>query len=102
MFPVVRNPQMASSTPEMSVMCEQVFSRKSLGYIWSKRNEIDPGQMAIIGALYNNRKKGSIKGSVRVEYKLARSIVGKLGYGRLYGTRGSLETLERGALALKL
>ena len=95
MFPVVRNPQMASSTPEMSVMCEQVFSRKSLGYIWSKRNEIDPGQMAIIGALYNNRKKGSIKGSVRVEYKLARSIVGKLGYGRLYGTRGSLETLER-------
>jgi len=86
---------MAAFPSEMSVMCEQVFSRKSLGYVWSKRNEIDPGQMAIISALYNNRRKGSIEGSVRVEYKLARSVVGKLGYGRLYGTRGSLETLER-------
>jgi hypothetical protein len=84
-----------SSYESLSVMCEQVFSRKSLGYVWSKRNEIDPGQMVIIGALYNNRKKGSIEGSVCVEYKLARGLVGKLGYGRLYGTRGSLETLER-------
>ena len=80
---------------EMSVMCEQVFNKRSLGYVWSKRNEIDPGQMVIIKALYDNRKKGSVEGSVRVEYKLARSMVGKLGYGRLYGTRGSLETLER-------
>lgn len=85
----------SSTHPEMSIVCEQVFSRRSLGYVWSKRNEIDPGQMAIIKALYDNRKKGSIEGSVRVEYKLARGLVGKLGYGRLYGTRGSLETLER-------
>jgi len=80
---------------EMSVMCEQVFNKNSLGYIWKRRNEIDPGQMAIIKALYDNRKKGSIEGSVRVEYKLGRGIIGKLGYGRLYGTRGSMETLER-------
>ena len=84
-----------SSPSEMSVMCEQVFSKHSLGYIWKKRNEIDPGQMVIIKALYDNRKKGSIEGSVRVEYKLARGVVGKMGYGRLYGTRGSMETLER-------
>jgi hypothetical protein len=86
-----------SSAPSesISIVCEQVFSRKSLGYVWSKRNEIDAGQMSIIKALYDNRKKGSIEGSVRVEYKLARGLVGKLGYGRLYGTRGSLETLER-------
>jgi len=80
---------------DFSVSCEQVFSRKSVGYIWSKRNELDAGQMAIIKALYDNRKKGSIDGSHRAEYKLARSGAGKLGYGRLYGTRGSFETLER-------
>lgn len=80
---------------ELSINCEQVFSRRSLGFVWSKRNEIDAGQMVIVKALYDDRKRGSIKGSVRVEYKLARSQVGKLGYGRLYGTRGSLETLER-------
>ena len=80
---------------ELSINCEQVFSRRSLGFVWSKRNEIDAGQMVIVKALYDDRKRGSIKGSVRVEYKLARSQAGKLGYGRLYGTRGSLETLER-------
>jgi len=80
---------------DFSVSCEQVFSRKSVGYIWSKRNELDAGQMVIIKALYDNRKKGSIDGSHRADYKLARSGAGKLGYGRLYGTRGSFETLER-------
>jgi len=77
------------------VKCEQVFSRRSVGFIWGKRNELDAGQMAIVKALYDNRKKGSIDGSHRVEYKLARSGAGKLGYGRLYGTKGSFETLER-------
>lgn len=80
---------------DYSVSCEQVFSRKSVGYIWSKRNELDAGQMVIVKALYDNRKKGSIDGSHRAEYKLARSGAGKLGFGRLYGTRGSFETLER-------
>lgn len=51
--------------------------------------------MSILKALYDNRKKGSIDGSVRVEYRLKASVPGKLGYGRLYGTRGSFETLER-------
>jgi hypothetical protein len=115
MFPVVRKRKMSVSSvsdPEalvvnetvgvlgpnpydFSVSCEQVFSRKSVGYIWSKRNELDAGQMVIIKALYDNRKKGSIDGSHRADYKLARSGAGKLGYGRLYGTRGSFETLER-------
>jgi hypothetical protein len=80
---------------DFSVQCEQVFSRRSVGFIWSKRNELDAGQMVIVKALYDNRKKGKIDGSHRAEYKLARSGAGKLGYGRLYGTRGSFETLER-------
>lgn len=77
------------------IQCEQVFSRRSVGYIWGKRGELDPGQMSIVKALYDNRKKGSMEGSVMIEYKLSRSTAGKLGYGRLYGTKGSMETLER-------
>ena len=80
---------------EFSVVCEQVFSRKSLSFLWEKRNLLDAGQLSIVNSLYNNRKKGSVDGSVRVEYKLARGIPGKLGFGRLYGTKGSMETLER-------
>lgn len=77
------------------IICEQVFSRKSLGYLWKKRDELDPGQASILDALYKNRKRGTIEGSVRVEYHLPKTGAGKLGYGRMYGTKGSLETLER-------
>jgi hypothetical protein len=78
-----------------SIQCEQLFSRKSLGFLWSKRDQLDPGQRAILDALYMGRKKGSIDGSIKVEYKLPKTGVGKLGFGRVYGTKGSLETLER-------
>jgi len=92
--PVVRKPQM-SLYDTLRVSCEQIFSRKSLGVIWGKRNEIDASQLPIVKALYDNRKRGSIEGSVCIEYRLKASVPGKMGYGRLYGTRGSLETLER-------
>lgn len=77
------------------VVCEQLFSRKSVSHLWQRRGELDAGQMAIIKSLYDNRRQGSIQGSVRIEYNLSRTVPGKLGYGRLYGTRGSLETLEK-------
>jgi len=83
-----------SSAPVV-IQCEQRFNRASLGFLWSKRGELDPGQMSIIKSLYDNRKKGSISGSHRVEYRLSRTGAGRLGYGRLYGTKGSFETLER-------
>jgi hypothetical protein len=77
------------------ISCEQVFSRRSLGYLWSKRDKLDPGQCAILNALYMGRKKGVVEGHMTVEYRLPRTGVGKLGFGRVYGTKGSLETLER-------
>jgi len=51
--------------------------------------------VSIINSLYNNRKKGSIECSQTITYKLSIKKAGKLGYGRYYGAKGSLETLEK-------
>lgn len=81
--------------PMEPIQCEQVFSRNSLGFLWSKREQLDPVQRSILDSLYMGRKKGSIHGVFKVEYRLPKTGVGKLGFGRCYGTKGSLETLER-------
>jgi hypothetical protein len=73
----------------------QLFSRRGVGFLWNRRNELDPGQVSIINSLYNNRKKGSIECQQTIVYKLSRSKAGQLGYGRYVGTKGSLETLQR-------
>ena len=78
-----------------SLVATQLFSRRGIGYLWDNRNQLDPGQVSIINSLYNNRKKGTIECQHTVTYKLSKSAAGKLGWGRLYGTRGSLETLEK-------
>jgi hypothetical protein len=77
------------------IKLEQRFNRRALGFLWAKRSELDPGQESIINSLYKNRKKGEVEGCQVVTYKLSSSKAGKLGYGRLYGTKGALETLER-------
>lgn len=77
------------------IVTTQRFSRQGLGYLWGHRSELDPGQVAIINSLYLNRKKKSLECQQTVTYKLAKSKAGQLGYGRYYGTKGSLETLER-------
>ena len=75
----------------------QIFNRRSIGYLWDKRADLDPGQVSIINSIYNNKKKGSALGAAEqtVTYKLSTKAAGKLGYGRLYGTKGSFETLEK-------
>jgi hypothetical protein len=79
----------------MEVKTIQTFSRRGLGYLWSRRNELDPGQEAIINSIYNNKKSKSIEGQQAITYKLSNEKAGKLGFGRLYGNKGSLETLEK-------
>jgi phage/plasmid-associated DNA primase len=83
------------ATELTEISCEQRFSRRSLGYLWSRRQEIDPYQVKLLQVLYLGRKSGSIEGIFPVKYKLKETRAGKLGFGRLYGTKGSLETLER-------
>ena len=73
----------------------QKFCRAGLAYLWNNKNKIDAGQFALITSIYNNRKKNKIDGEQSITYKLSSTKQGKLGYGRLYGNKGSLETLEK-------
>lgn len=73
----------------------QLFSRAGLGFLWDRRKELDPGQVAILQSLWNNKKKSSIECLQTITYSLSKKKPGLLGYGRFYGTKGSLETLER-------
>ena len=73
----------------------QIFNRRSIGYLWDRKAELDPGQVSIINSIYNNKKKGSVIAEQSITYKLSSKAAGKLGYGRLYGTKGSFETLEK-------
>ena len=79
------------------IICIQKFLRKGLSYLWNHRESIDATQLSIISSLYNNRKKGSMDGEQSITYKLSNKKAGKLGYGRYYGNKGSLETLEKEA-----
>ena len=79
----------------MEYRTTQVFNRRSIGFLWDKRSELDPGQVSIINSIYLNKKKGGLQGSQQILYKLSRSAAGRLGYGRLYGSKGSFETLEK-------
>ena len=86
------------SNPPVGIMecvLTQVFNRRSISFLWDKRGELDAGQVAIINSIYHNKKKGGTRGSQQITYKLSRSCAGKLGYGRLYGSKGSFETLEK-------
>ena len=74
------------------------YSRRAMGYLWDRRTELDPQQVGILETLYNGRKKKaslSEAASFTSTYKLSTSKAGKLGYGRLWGSKGSLEKLER-------
>lgn len=84
-----------NETLDREVKTTQRFSRRGIGYLWGKREELDPSQVPIIDSIYKNRKKGQLDGEQVITYKLARSKAGKLGYGRLFGQKGALETLER-------
>lgn len=80
----------------MEFTTTQVFSRRSIAYLYDKRSELDPGQGEIVKCIYNNKKKmGSIEAGQKITYRMAKSTAGKLGFGRLYGSKGSFETLER-------
>jgi hypothetical protein len=78
-----------------SFSVEQQFNRRAIGYLWDKRAQLDPGQVSIINSIYNNKKKGSVAATQSITYKLSNTGAGKLGFGRLYGTKGSFETLEK-------
>lgn len=87
--------QYSPPSPVPPITLTQAFSRRAVGYLWGLRKELDPGQVANLNALFNNRQRGRLAGEQSITYRLSKSKAGELGWGRLYGDRGSLETLER-------
>jgi len=84
------------NSPVISITTTQICNRRAIGYLWDKRNQLDPGQFEILKAIYKNKKKtGQLHAAQVVSYRLSNEAAGKLGYGRLYGTKGSFETLQR-------
>ena len=83
-------------SPGVSFTVTQTFSYPALTYLWSTRATLglDPGQLASLQALYDNRKDipGSDACTQRITYSLKKPAGG---FGRFYGTKGSLETLEK-------
>ena len=78
-----------------TITTTQLFSRSGLRYLWDHRTELGDSENDIVKSLWNNKKKGTIECQQTVTYKLSKTKAGALGYGRFYGTKGSLETLEK-------
>jgi hypothetical protein len=70
----------------------QPFGRRALGFLWNKRESLDPGQVELLNAIYKNKKQGKIDCEQEVTYSLKKTSGA---FGRFYGTKGSLETLEK-------
>lgn len=82
-------------TKTSSISTEQHYDRTAMGKLWAIRSKLDPAQVGILKALFDNRKKSSVECYTPIHYKLSNKRAGKLGYGRLYGNKGSLETLDK-------
>lgn len=85
------------STHPSEIMTTQFYSRRGMGFLWNKRNDLDPNQVKILNSIYNNKKKKTLDGCQTITYRLSSSKIGQLGYGRYYSSIGGLETVEREA-----
>jgi len=86
------------SIVHMPIQCEQLFSRRGLGYLWDNRASLDSSTLSYVQALWKNKRPGSLECKQTIEYRLASSKTGKKGYGRYYSRVGvGLEKLEREA-----
>lgn len=87
-----------SPTIHAPIKCEQLFSRKGLGYLWDNRESLDASTVDIIKSLWRSKKTGSLQCKQVVEYRHSVSRFGKMGYGRLFSRVGiGLERLEKEA-----
>lgn len=87
-----------SRTIQAPIKCEQLFSRKGLGYLWDNRESLDSSTVDIIKSLWRSKKTGSLQCKQAVEYRHSSSRFGKMGYGRLFSRVGvGLERLEKEA-----
>jgi hypothetical protein len=83
------------SIPSEGIKRTQVFSRPGAGFLYEMRASLPASVNSTVNTLWNNRKKGSIHCEQEVLYRLSKSNAGQLGYGRIYGSKGSLERMEK-------
>ena len=88
-------PMPAADLPADGLKRTQVFSRPGAGFLYEMKAQLPASVNKQVDALWNNRKKGSINCEQEIIYKLSKSAPGQLGFGRLYGSRGSLERMEK-------
>lgn len=82
--------------PNFTVKTSMVYSRRAIGFLLGRSDQLDSSQVAHLKTLHCRRKKGgSLECSFNSVYKLSRSNAGRLGYGRVYGSKGSLERIEK-------
>jgi hypothetical protein len=84
-------PDMAAS----SFQCTQLFNRRAMGSLWERRRDLDASQVRILKSLYDSKKRGTLASKTPITYAHSKSKAGQMGFGRYYGTMGSLETLQR-------
>jgi hypothetical protein len=80
---------------EITITTTQICSRRAMGYLWDRRKDFEIAQAKLLNAIYDNRDKKSIQIEQKITYKLSNKAAGKLGFGRLYGSKGGFEQLQR-------
>ena len=55
-------------TRPAEITTTQLFSRAGMGYLWNKRAELDPGQVKILNAIYNNKTTKEVETSQVIVY----------------------------------
>jgi hypothetical protein len=77
------------------IVCEQLFDKRAMGFLWGKRDELDTAQVHMMDAMFKGKRKSDLQGVFTSKYTLANTSIGKKGYGRLIGSLGSLERMEK-------
>lgn len=74
---------------------KQQFLRAPMDQLWNNP-ALSKDERGKLKALYDGRKQSTTKViTVPIRYTLSNTETGRMGYGRFYGQRGSLESLER-------
>ena len=80
----------------VEIQTTQLFNRSALGALWARKKDFDDATQKLLDGIYLNRKKGGDTeyGEVPITYRLAGTKAGAMGYGRMYGNKGSMERLQ--------
>jgi len=84
---------MAAATP-ISIKATQLYSREAMAFLLPKLKEFDSKTQAFLKQIKDNRSKGLLQGQQEIEYRLATTKAGALGFGRLYSKGPGLEALQ--------